>query len=65
MKPVLKIIDVDLIGVLYTFKLAVHYFRGQREDPGRDRCMIFKGSMAGILDTLVGFYCIIFIVHEG
>jgi len=49
-KPNLRIIDVDLIGVIYTSKLAMHYFRMQPEDIDRDRCLIIKGSMAGFLD---------------
>lgn len=49
-KPDLRIIDIDLIGVLYTSKLAMHYFRMQPEDTDRDRCLIIKGSVAGFLD---------------
>lgn len=52
MKPNLTIVDINLIGVMYTFKLAVHYFRRQPEDPDRDRCFIFKGSIVGFLDSL-------------
>ena len=51
-KPDLKPLNVDLIGVLYTFKLAVHYFRAQPDTPDRDRCFVFKGSLGGILDLL-------------
>jgi NAD(P)-dependent dehydrogenase (short-subunit alcohol dehydrogenase family) len=36
--------------VIYTLKLALHYFRAQPEAESRDRCFIFKGSIAGLLD---------------
>lgn len=49
-EPKLAILQVNLIGVMYTLKLAMHYFRVQPEAPGRDRCFIFKGSIAGLLD---------------
>jgi hypothetical protein len=49
----MHIIDINLVGVLYTFKLAVHYFRRCPQDPQRDRCFIFIGSIAGIVDNLV------------
>ncbi|KAL1882404.1 hypothetical protein Plec18167_002820 [Paecilomyces lecythidis] len=52
-KPEFPILDVDLFGVVYTFKLACHYFRSQPEDPQRDRCFIFKGSMMGYIDNIV------------
>ncbi|EXJ68958.1 uncharacterized protein A1O5_07890 [Cladophialophora psammophila CBS 110553] len=51
-KPSLHIIDINLVGVLYTFKLAVHYFRRCPQDAHRDRCFIFIGSIAGIVDNL-------------
>ena len=41
------------MGAIYTFKLAVHYFRRSPQDADRDRCFIFIGSIAGILDNLV------------
>jgi NAD(P)-dependent dehydrogenase (short-subunit alcohol dehydrogenase family) len=49
-KPDLRIINTNLIGVAYTLKLGLHYLRAQPEGEGRDRCFIFKGSIAGILD---------------
>lgn len=49
----MHIIDINLIGVMYTFKLAVHYFRRSPLDGRRDRCFIFGGSIAGYLDNLV------------
>jgi NAD(P)-dependent dehydrogenase (short-subunit alcohol dehydrogenase family) len=49
-KPELRILNINLTGVLYTTKIAMNYFRLQPEDPDRDRCFIFKGSIAGLLD---------------
>jgi NAD(P)-dependent dehydrogenase (short-subunit alcohol dehydrogenase family) len=49
-EPKLRILQINLIGVLYTLKLALHYFRVHPEAETRDRCFIFKGSIAGLLD---------------
>jgi len=49
-KPDLRILNINLTGVLYTTKIAMNYFRLQPEAPGRDRCFIFKGSIAGLID---------------
>ncbi|KEF55110.1 uncharacterized protein A1O9_08763 [Exophiala aquamarina CBS 119918] len=51
-KPSTHIIDINLIGALYTFKLAVHYFRRSPPGADRDRCFIFIGSVAGFVDNL-------------
>jgi NAD(P)-dependent dehydrogenase (short-subunit alcohol dehydrogenase family) len=54
LEPDFKILDVNLKGVLYTAKLAMHYFHHQQRDqPDRDRCLILKSSLAGYID-LVG-----------
>jgi NADP-dependent 3-hydroxy acid dehydrogenase YdfG len=50
-KPNLKLVDINLTAVLYTTKLAMHYFVRQPEVPGRDRCLILKGSLGSYLDT--------------
>jgi NAD(P)-dependent dehydrogenase (short-subunit alcohol dehydrogenase family) len=47
-KPVLKTVQVNYIGVIYTAKLAMHYFN--KQDESRDRCLIIKGSLASYLD---------------
>jgi len=49
-KPNLSIIEINLIGMVYTTKLALHYFRRQPEDASRDRCLILKGSIAAYAD---------------
>ncbi|KAJ0419716.1 hypothetical protein BJY00DRAFT_313862 [Aspergillus carlsbadensis] len=49
-KPNLRIIEIDLIGLVYTAKLAMHYFRRQPVGGARDRCLIIKGSIAGYAD---------------
>ncbi|CAI7667355.1 unnamed protein product [Penicillium pancosmium] len=45
-KPELNIVNVNLIGTMYTWKLAVHYFRKQPDTEDRDRCFVITGSMA-------------------
>lgn len=55
-KPSLNIVNTNLIGSLYTFKLAVHYFRKQPDHESRDRCFIITGSMnGGWIDSPVSF----------
>lgn len=49
-EPKLRILQINLIGVIYTLKLAMHYLRAQPEADARDRCFIFKGSIAGLID---------------
>ncbi|KAJ6127223.1 adam [Penicillium sp. IBT 18751x] len=53
-KPDLTTIDVNLIGTLYTSKLASHYFiaqNGQQPSPSQeDTCLILVGSGAAFLD---------------
>ncbi|KAL2785991.1 hypothetical protein BJX66DRAFT_347061 [Aspergillus keveii] len=50
-KPTLSIVDVNLTGTLYTWKLAVHYFRKQPDTEDRDRCFIITGSMVAWIDS--------------
>lgn len=50
-KPDLNIVDVNLKGTLYTWKLGVHYFRQQPETDDRDRCFIITGSMVAWIDS--------------
>jgi short-subunit dehydrogenase len=47
-KPGLSMVQVNYIGVIYTTKLAMHYFN--KQDISRDRCLIIKGSLASYLD---------------
>lgn len=49
-KPETKKLDVNITGVLYTTKLALHYFRRQPVCSERDRCLILVGSLAGYID---------------
>ena len=53
-EPNLKVVDVNLKGVLYTAKLASHYFisqNGETEtDQQDDTCLVLIGSGAAILD---------------
>ncbi|KAF2012450.1 NAD(P)-binding protein [Aaosphaeria arxii CBS 175.79] len=50
-KPDLNIVEVNLRGTFFTWKLAVHYFRKQPENEDRDRCFIITGSMVGWIDS--------------
>lgn len=49
-KPDFRIIEINLIGLAYTAKLALHYFRRQPLGSFRDRCLIIKGSIASYAD---------------
>lgn len=53
-KPNLNIVKVNLDGTLYTWKVAVHYFRKQPDTDERDRCFIITGSMVAWIDSPVG-----------
>lgn len=50
-KPQLKILHIDLIGVIYTLKLARHYFMKHPLDVHHDRCFIVNASLVGFLDV--------------
>ncbi|PSR80543.1 hypothetical protein BD289DRAFT_414215 [Coniella lustricola] len=50
-RPDLNIVEVNLRGSLYTWKLAVHYFRQQPDTVDRDRCFIITGSMVAYIDS--------------
>ena len=49
-KPDLKILETNEIGVIYTTKLAFHYFNQQPETAERERCLIMTASLAGFMD---------------
>lgn len=48
--PDLLIINVNLVGVLYTLKLAKHFFLKNPPGSNRDRCFIAFSSAAGYQD---------------
>lgn len=48
--PNLKLLDVNLVGVLYTAKLAGYYFNKQSWETF-DRCLILVSSIMGYVDT--------------
>jgi short-subunit dehydrogenase len=50
-KPELKIVNVNMIGVMYTMKLARHYFMKHPLDKDHDRCFIINASLVGFLDV--------------
>ena len=49
-KPDLKILDINLYGVMYTAKLAFHYFQKHPLDDKHDRCLVVQTSLAAYLD---------------
>lgn len=52
-EPALNIVKVNFIGVLYTVKLALHYFRQQHSaqpKPTQDTSLILQGSMGGYME---------------
>lgn len=52
-KPDLNIVEVNMNGTFFTWKLATHYFRKQAEASDRDRCFIITGSMVAWIDSPV------------
>jgi NAD(P)-dependent dehydrogenase (short-subunit alcohol dehydrogenase family) len=50
-KPSMKILDVNVVGALYTLKLARYHFLRNDEGPGRDRCFVIFSSAAGYQDV--------------
>lgn len=49
-KPDLKILDINLYGVMYTTKLAFHYFQKHSLNDKHDRCLIVQTSIAAYMD---------------
>lgn len=49
-EPDLSILLTNLGGIMYTTKLALHYFAHQAGGGERDRCLIMTSSLAGYLD---------------
>ncbi|KAL2005209.1 hypothetical protein VTN00DRAFT_2419 [Thermoascus crustaceus] len=50
-KPDLRIVNIDLISVMYTMKLARHYFMKHPFGPEHDRCFIMTASIVGFVDS--------------
>ncbi|KXT02316.1 hypothetical protein AC578_208 [Pseudocercospora eumusae] len=50
-KPDLNIVETNINGTLYSFKLATHYFRKQPNDEDHDRCFIMTGSMVAYINS--------------
>lgn len=53
-EPNLDILQINLVGVVYTVKLALFYLPKQPSTGNRDRCIILTGSMASYLDYAGG-----------
>ncbi|KAK2763780.1 hypothetical protein FQN54_009397 [Arachnomyces sp. PD_36] len=52
-KPDMRVLDINQTGVIYTTKLAFHYFNKQPETEDRERCLVLTASIAGFLDLPV------------
>ncbi len=63
-KPALKIAQVNILGTMYSWKLAAHYFRKQPDTEDRDRSFIITGSMGSYTDSPVSISNS-FIICEG
>ena len=48
-KPDLKILDINLYGVMYTTKLAFHYFQKHPLGDQHDRCLVVQASVAAYI----------------
>ncbi|KAF2099532.1 putative short chain dehydrogenase/ reductase [Rhizodiscina lignyota] len=48
-KPNMKILEINLLGTVYTSKLALHYFN--KQGPGMEQCLILVSSIMGFLNT--------------
>lgn len=53
-KPNLKTIDIDLIGVLYTARIALWYFSHDERDQQGLRALAFTGSMSSFYGATYG-----------
>jgi len=52
-EPKLDVLNINLIGALYTVKLALHYFRRQNalnKGAPQDALLVLQGSLAGYID---------------
>jgi NAD(P)-dependent dehydrogenase (short-subunit alcohol dehydrogenase family) len=50
-KPKLQVTDVNVVGVLFTTKLALWYFRKQNANGTKqDHCLVLQGSVTGYVD---------------
>ncbi|KAJ5652402.1 hypothetical protein N7507_009828 [Penicillium longicatenatum] len=49
-EPTLKILNTNLVGCIYTCKLALHYLTRQPNPEKHDRCLILMSSIAGYCD---------------
>ncbi|QIW98539.1 hypothetical protein AMS68_004057 [Peltaster fructicola] len=49
-KPNVNVIETDIVGTMYTIKLANHYLPRQPAGADRDRLVLITGSLAGYVD---------------
>jgi hypothetical protein len=55
-KPGLKIAQVNILGMMYNWKIAAHSFRKQLDTEDRDRSFIIMGSIGSYTDSPVTFF---------
>jgi NAD(P)-dependent dehydrogenase (short-subunit alcohol dehydrogenase family) len=47
----MRIVETNLIGTMYTVRLALNHYLLHPEIPPRHKCLILKSSLAGYLDS--------------
>jgi NAD(P)-dependent dehydrogenase (short-subunit alcohol dehydrogenase family) len=47
----MRIVHVNLLGAMYTVRLALNHFKLHPHIAPEDRCLILKSSLAGYLDS--------------
>lgn len=50
-EPDMRIVQVNLIGAMFTIRLALNHFLRRPEIDPREKCLILKSSLAGYLDS--------------
>jgi len=50
-EPDMRIIHINLIGTMYTARLTLNHFSLHSDISPQDKCLIFKSSLAGYLDS--------------
>lgn len=54
-EPDMRIVNIDLIGAMYTIRLALNNFILHPETSAGNKCLIIKSSLAGYVDSLPSY----------
>ncbi|KIV88968.1 hypothetical protein PV10_08592 [Exophiala mesophila] len=54
-EPDMRIVNIDLIGAMYTIRLALNNFILHPETGSTNKCLIIKASLAAYVDTLPSY----------